>query len=138
AEILNCLKSLDIDNSSWTLKSTNNKIYLIRKEDVHKYELITNPDRIQYASYEQTNCPPIKEAFRGVILITTNQSDIVEINSDEVLTLLLEGANVMIYNNPGKGLSKGEPSTENINSSIEVCYKYLQNREIPDFLILAK
>ncbi len=138
SDIIGSLKSMDVESSLWSLKNTADKTYLVRRRDLHKLELITNARLSQFATYQQTICPPLKGEIRGVALLTTNQSDIVEQHSNEILSFLLEGANVLIYNNPGKGLSKGAPSTENINTSIEACYHYLLNQEIPDHLILAK
>jgi hypothetical protein len=67
-----------------------------------------------------------------------NQSDIYEQYPHEMLTFMLEGVNVMAYNNPGKGLSTGLADRENINASIEASYQFLKSRGIPDEKILAK
>lgn len=136
-EIKKLFNELKLDKSSWSIVESQNAIYIAPKQHIGKLYLAL---KSKYGSTieESEIKPTTSQTSNGVVLLTMNQSDIYEQYPHEMLTFILEGVDVMMYNNPGKGLSTGYPDKENINASIEACHDYLKHMGIPDEKILAK
>ena len=89
-------------------KNQHNLTYLAGVADKNK--LICNPlFRYEVTSIEQ---PTAKEA--GTVVLSMNQTNSFTQYTHEILTFLLEGMNVLGYDNAGKGLSTGSNSQEGL------------------------
>jgi hypothetical protein len=136
------LEKMDVKDSNWKLYETSHKMYLIRDADKVNIDLLLSEEAICNDRINLFERPWMKnEAVdkRGTALLTPNKLDIYETCLPEAISLILEGVNVLVYNNPGKGLSTGYVDTENISASIEATYEYLhQVKLIPDEKILIK
>lgn len=131
------LEAMNIYKSSWSIVRSENAIYVVPREHIEKIELAVNANEAELIENKPASQNDLSNS-RGVALLTMNQSDIYEQYPHEMLTLAFAGVDVMMYNNPGKGLSSGPSDKENINASIEACYQYLKLQNIPDEKILAK
>ncbi|HRD56162.1 MAG TPA: hypothetical protein PLC42_07175 [Parachlamydiaceae bacterium] len=137
SEIKNVLKNLKLSNSTWSLVETSEALFITPSAHISQVKLAFEPGN--HVKLIEKEAKPLDEtASRGTVLLTMNQTNIYEQYSHEMLTLAFEGVDVMMYNNPGKGLSTGSADIENINASIEASYQYLKHRGIPDEKILAK
>lgn len=129
------LEKCEIGRTPWEYIEVGDHAYLVKKSNVNKIKLSHNLD----VSLQKTDTLPITKQEGPTVLLTMNQMEIYEQYTREMLTFLLEGVNVMAYNNGGKGLSTGNAERINIESAIEVSYQYLkQVKNIPDDKILAK
>ena len=135
-EAVKLLEDLKIHKSAWDIVETDEAVYLVPYQYKQKVKLATNDSEVSLV--ERPTKALARSSQRGTVLLTMNQSDIYEQYTHEMLTFALEGVDVMVYNNPGKGLSTGSADRENINASIEASYQYLKSKNIPDEQILAK
>ncbi len=125
-----------ISKTPWSIFENDDAVYIVPKQ--YKSQLNVGLKNQECSLNVGPSIKSLDSLKRGTVLLTMNQSDIYEQLPDEMLTFILEGVDVMVYNNPGKGLSTGSPNRDNINASIEASYKYLKSRGIPDKKILAK
>lgn len=131
-EAVEIFNGMGIDNTQWCVHETENAFILFPRKDQEKLTDAAHP------LYEIPVSASSKGETRGTALLTMDQSAIYEQHYDEILTFIMEGVDVMVYNNPSKGLSTGRADRENINASIEATYQYLKGKGISDEKILAK
>ncbi len=136
------LKKMGVGYSAWSLVQTSDAAYLVPKQDARKVQLAVIGQQIgsKTISLEEKSAKKTTDSpDRGTVLLTMPQLGIYEQYTEEMLTFALQGVNIMMYNNPGKGLSTGRADRENIDASIEAAYQYLKkDKNIPDEKILAK
>jgi hypothetical protein len=132
------LEKLNISESNWRICESDTAMYLVRAEDRSKLDLaFSGKEDLELKTKDPE--PQAHLSERGTVLLSTNQLTVYEQTLPEILTFALEGMNVMVYNNPSKGLSSGPPDRENINASIEAAYQFItQVKKVPDEKILAK
>ncbi len=135
-EALKMLEEMKIEKTPWTTIEKDDALYLVPIQ--HRGKLELGIEKKGCVLKEKPASLSAESDERGTVLLTMNQSDVYEQYPHEMLTFLLEGLNVMVYNNPGKGLSTGAADRENINASIEASYQYLKSKGISDEKILAK
>lgn len=135
-EAVQMFNEIKINNTAWFLHETDKMIYLVPAKEKERF--IAGLTDEEAPLREKPVSTAIESMSRGTVLLTMNQTDIYEQYCDEMLTFMLEGVDVMAYNNPGKGMSTGGADRENINASIEAAYQYLKKKGIPDEKILAK
>lgn len=126
----------------WGIIEVGEKTFLV-KDIVSERSKEFFKDMIEARRITMHPAAAIENPKEGTVLLSMNQTNSYEQYSCEMLTLALEGVNVMAYNSAGKGLSQSTSSTphtaEHINEAIETCYQYLtQHKGITDDKILAK
>lgn len=133
-EFAKVLDNLGLNETPWVYKEIGGHGFLVREEDLGKVKMLEKKSNL--ARYPITAFEP-KET--GTVLMAMNQMEVYEQYGPEMLTFLLEDANVMSYNNAGKGLSNGNTDIANVKEAAEVAYQFLhQVKKIPDEKILAK
>jgi len=142
-EAMELLANLRVNKSAWRCIETEDAMYLIPRHQVEKIDLALNPpnslSKMEYSLEEKPGSKTAPSSERGVVLLTMPQLSIYEQSPEEMLTFALQGTDVMMYNNPGKGLSTGSPDRKNIDASIEAAYQFLKvEKNITDEKILAK
>lgn len=99
-----------------------------------KNKFINNPI-FRLASINQ-NKPDTNDA--GVIVLSMNQTNSFTQYTDEILTFLFQGMNVMVYDNANKGLSKGSNSQKGLIEAVEICGNFLIDKGFLESKIMFK
>lgn len=134
-ELADVLANLGISETPWTYANIGGHGYLVRTDDVAKIKLTEE----KHSKIDHYPISPFESNETGTVLMAMNQIEVYEQYCHEMLTFLLEDANVMSYNNAGKGLSLGKTDIANVQEAAEICYQFLhQVKKIPDDKILAK
>lgn len=126
--------------TGWDFVFLGDTYYLTRRNDCPQAEMFFLQNRVKdpEMTLQIADAKPL-ETTKKTIILTQNQTDIYEQHINEILTYALEGINVLVYNNPGKGLSTGLADNTNLNASIEAAYLYLHDiKKIKDKDIIAK
>lgn len=128
-----------LQTTSWSIVYSKDQVFLVRKKNIPALEMFFENEIKDSEMKLKIGVPKKTTESQKTILLTQNQTDVYEGHIPEILSYALEGINVMVYNNPGKGLSTGLADNSNINASIESAYKYLREiKHLKNNEILAK
>lgn len=119
------------------VKDREGRIVLLQEED-SKGTVDENNQLISEGSISEL---PEKQEhdFNSTVILTSGNRGVYEQHYKEIVAFLLQGLNVMTFNFPSYGESKGTPNVRNIDNSYEAVYSYLQKRHpVPDEKILVK
>jgi hypothetical protein len=126
-------RGLKIEQSSWNMIEFNGKVYML--ENLDAVDVLSRADMRGVGSsplfrVEET---PIEtdglENQGGVVVLSMNQTNSFSSYSHEVLTFLFNGVNVLVYDNAGKGISRGKNSEYSMTEAL---------RSAGDFLVKTK
>lgn len=121
-------RGLKIENSSWNVAEYQGKLYLVENHDVASHlESISMRGLAHLPTFQVLTTPvrPITDASRATVVLSMNQTDSYVAYSHEILTFLLMGVDVVVYDNAGKGLSKGLNSHQGMVEAVDVVGRYL-------------
>lgn len=118
--------------SSWASLEFNGRYYLIDKKNnfFEVLDKLSNKDCIdgKTAYFEEKSLDFLEIQRPGVVVLSMNQSNSYTQYSHEILTFLLEGVDVLVYDNAGKGLSKGCLNQQELTEAVETCGNFLMNK----------
>lgn len=131
---------MHLSGTGWSFVTIGDSRFLVRRTEVSQAEMFFLPNRSKdpRMTMQIAEAKPLGPTQKA-ILLTQNQSSIYEQSLEEMFTYALEGINVLVYNNPSKGLSTGLADNTNVNASIEAAYFYLHEvKKFKDEDIIAK
>ncbi|WP_420421753.1 alpha/beta hydrolase family protein [Simkania sp.] len=121
-------RGLKIENSSWNLVRYQGKVYFVENLDVaSNLEYIDMKGLTRLPSVQVLTTPvrPRTDGSRATIVLSMNQTNSFVSYSHEILTFLLMGVDVVVYDNAGKGLSVGLNSHQGMVEAVDVIGRYL-------------
>lgn len=121
-------KGLKIENSSWTLALYQGKVYFVENQGVASHLEYIDHKRLGRLPSVQVLTTPIRpqtEGNRATVVLSMNQTNSFVSYSHEILTFLLMGVDVVVYDNAGKGLSAGLNSHQGMVEAVDVVGRYL-------------
>ncbi|MCB1067692.1 MAG: alpha/beta hydrolase [Simkania sp.] len=122
-------KGLSIEASSWNMMRHNGKLYLIQKSDaldaMNSFENFHLDQLALCNVHTKALQHPRLVADRGTVVLSMHQTANFAAYSREILTFLLLGTNVLVYDYAGKGLSEGQNSQEGMTETIRSTGQYL-------------
>jgi len=121
-------RGLKMENSSWNLIRYQGKVYFVENLDVASHlEFIDHKGLYHLPSVRVLTTPiqPKVDGTRATVVLSMNQTNSFVSYSHEILTFLLMGVDVVVYDNAGKGLSSGLNSHQGMVEAVDVVGRYL-------------
>ncbi|WP_420422370.1 alpha/beta hydrolase [Simkania sp.] len=122
-------KGLSIEASSWNMMRHEGKLYLIQKSEA--LDTLNSFERFNLNQLALSDIRPKDVRHprlgvdRGTVVLSMHQTANFSAYSREILTFLLSGTNVLVYDYAGKGLSEGQNSQEGMTEAIRSTGQYL-------------
>lgn len=136
--------NLKLDKTSFCMIEMDKQLFFAQKKDVSNFSIFQIADDNGLPSnplfrYELD----IQEEERdlttaGTVVLSMNQTNSFTQYTHEILNFLLEGVNVLTYDNAGKGLSSGTNSQEGLKRAVELCGEYLLSMGVSEEKIMFK
>lgn len=141
--IKSLFEDLKIDDTPYEMVEMDGKIFMIEKNQTNLSYLAgvadsRNLKKFFLFGYE---VEPVKQPTAdgaGTVVLSMNQSNSFTQYTHEILTFLLEGVNVLVYDNAGKGLSTGSNSEQGLKEAVEICGDYLLHMGFKENQIMFK
>jgi hypothetical protein len=118
SEVKHLMDSLKVEDSCGALVEHRGRLYLVDK----KYKTFSMSPDFQ----ERPESFPISANRSDVVILSMNQTSSYTQYSSEILSFLLMGLSVMVYDNAGKGLSTGLNTQLALMEVLEACGTYLK------------
>jgi len=133
--VTKALEKLGISEAGWKTRTLGDRVVLIPEKDEQKigYDLFYNIEEKEIDVNHKSN--------GGTVILTTGTKGVFErAGTEETLSFLMQGMNVMLFNFSGYGQSTGKPTGDHLKSNMEAAYHHLKTTypEIEDNKILCK
>ncbi len=142
-QVKSLLDDLKINKTQMELIKCGDSCFLVKKTDralldtldlIGERKLHTLP----LVRYELKEEPKTDLLEAGVVVLSMNQNNSFTQYTHEILTFLLDGVNVLAYDNAEKGLSVGSNSSNGLKEAVEICGDYLMNEGYREEQIIFK
>lgn len=121
-------RGLKMENSSWNLIRYQGKVYFVENLDVASHLEFIDHKGLYHLPSVRVSTTPVQakvDGTRATVVLSMNQTNSFVSYSHEILTFLLMGVDVVVYDNAGKGLSKGLNSHQGMVEAVDVVGRYL-------------